>query len=65
MDNESVYKMQLRNKCEHLADLFVQGPIQKQIERLIPMLDDALKFNIMVDYDLSVKALVNALVQGL
>ena len=58
----SVYKMQLRNKCEHLAGLFVHGPIQKEIDRLIPMLDDAIKFNIMVDYDLSVKALVNTLV---
>ena len=58
----AVYKLQLRNKLEHMVGLFVRQPIQKTIYRLISIVDDAIRFNINVDYELSVKATVNTLV---
>ena len=40
-NQSAVYKLQLRNKLEHMAGLFVCQPIQKTIDRLIPIVDDA------------------------
>ena len=62
-NQSAVYKLQLRNKLEHMAGLFVCQPIQKTIDRLIQIVDDAIRFNINIDYELSVKATVNTLVQ--
>ena len=62
-NQSAVYKLQLRNKLEHMAGLFVRQPIQKTIDRLIQIVDDAIRFNINIDYELSVKATVNTLVQ--
>ena len=59
----SVYKMHLRNKLEHIAGLFVHQPIQKTTDCLIPIVDDAIRFNINIDYELSIKATINTLVQ--
>ena len=62
-NQSAVYKLQLRNKLEHMAGLFVRDPIQKTIDRLLPTVDDAIRFSINIDYELSIKATVNTLVQ--
>ena len=62
-DRSSTYRIDLRNKIEHSPALFIAGNITKTVDRLVPICEEAMRFKVTTDYDVSVKAIATILVK--
>ena len=62
-DRSSTYRIDLRNKIEHSPALFIAGNITKTVDRLVPICEEAMRFKVTADYDVSVKAIATILVK--
>ena len=62
-DRSSTYRIDLRNKIEHSPALFIAGNITKTVDRLVPICEEAMRFKVTADYDVSVKAIATTLVK--
>ena len=62
-DRSSTYRIDLRNKIEHSPALFIAGNITKTVDRLVPICEEAMRFKVTADYDVSVKTIATILVK--
>ena len=49
------YKLDLRDKLENSARCFVSSSILKSVDRIMPVLEEALQMKVNVQYDISVR----------
>lgn len=62
-DRSSNHRIDLRNKLEHCPALFISGNLKKMIERLVPVCEEAMRFKVSADYDITVKQLATIMVK--
>ena len=62
-DRSSTHRVNLRNKLEHCPGLFISGNVNQMIDRMVPICEEAQRFNVTADYDISVKQLATILVK--